>query len=254
MSDNFDKILKQLRHHSEILKHHKRPSGAIGKIITNMKEAQILLNRYPDSAEAKAAVSQLMRAKDSAKSAIDAANTYIDTVAEILGENTVSEEVLAFLHVENRLTDLNMAEVSLFEVGEYSALKSRPGRDGMEMDHIPSKAALCEVACRYIENKIDRELYGVEQEAVLKFVEKLGGAIAVPKEMHNHLSRTIRGRNTDTRIRQDSSDIIRAIKADVDAYTPELRRRGYSDNDIKMKYNDLVKRYKYVMEQICQHK
>jgi len=254
MSDNFDKILKQLRHHSEILKHHKRPSGAIGKIITNMKEAQILLNRYPDSAEAKAAVSQLMRAKDSAKSAIDAANTYIDIVAEILGENTVSEEVLAFLRVENRLTDLNMAEVSLFEVGEYSVLKSRSGRDGMEMDHIPSKAALCETICRYIEGKIGRKLYEKDQEAVQKFAEKFGGAMAVPKEMHEKLSRTIGGRNTETRIRQDSSDIIRAIKADVDAYTPELRRRGYSDNDIRMIYNDLVKRYKYVMEQICRQK
>ena len=78
MSDDFDKILKQLRHHSEILKHHKRPSGTIGKIIANIEGAQVQLNRYPDSAEAKAAVSQLMRAKDSAKSAIDAAGNYIE--------------------------------------------------------------------------------------------------------------------------------------------------------------------------------
>lgn len=254
MSDNFDKILKQLRHHSEILKHHKRPSGTIGKIITNMKEAQIQLNRYPDSAEAKAAVSQVMKAKDSAKSAIDAANTYIDIVAEILGENTVSEEVLAFLRVENRLTDLNMAEVSLFEVGEYGALKSRPGRDGMEMDHIPSKAALCKVTCRYIEDKIDKKLNDMEVAAVLKVVEKLGGAIAVPKEMHDKLSRTIRGRNAKTRIHQDSLDIIRAIKADLNAYTPELRKRGYSDKDIEMIYNSLVNRFNHVVEQICQQK
>jgi len=254
MSNDFDKILKQLRRHSEILKHHKRPSGAIGKIIANMEEAQIQLNRYPDSAEAKAAVSQLMKAKDSAKSAINAANTYINIVAEILGENTVSEEVLAFLRVENQLTDLNMAEVSLFEVGEYSTLKNRPGRDGMEMDHIPSKAAICKVACTHIKTKIGRKLTTMEEQVVLRFVEKHGGAIAVPKEMHEKLSRTIGGRNTDTRIRQDSSDIIRAIKADVDAYTPELRRRGYSDNDIRMIYNDLVKRYKYVMEQICRQK
>jgi S-type pyocin domain protein len=254
MSDNFDKILRQLRHHSEILKHHKRPSGAIGKIITNMKEAQILLNRYPDSAEAKAAVSQLMKAKDSAKSAIDAANTYIDIVAEILGENTVSEEVLAFLHVENRLTDLNMAEVSLFEVGEYSALKSRPGRDGMEMDHIPSKAALCEATCRNIEKSVKRKLSKKEKEAVLQVVERLGGAIAVPKEMHNKLSRTISGHNTKTRIHQDSLDIIGAIKADVNAYTPELRKRGYSDNEINTMYNDLVTHYKQLMEQICRQK
>jgi len=195
-----------------------------------------------------------MKAKDSAKSAIDAANTYIDIVAEILGENTVSEEVLAFLRVENRLTDLNMAEVSLFEVGEYGALKSRPGRDGMEMDHIPSKAALCKVTCRYIEDKIDKKLNDMEVAAVLKVVEKLGGAIAVPKEMHDKLSRTIRGRNAKTRIHQDSLDIIRAIKADLDAYTPELRKRGYSDKDIEMIYNSLVNRFNHVVEQICQQK
>lgn len=253
MDDDFDNILKQLKHHAETLKKHKGRSGALKKAVTNIEKAQIQLSRHHKT-KADDATKQLRQAKKKVESAIENASTYIDIVADILGENTVSEEVLAFLHVENRLTDLNMAEVSLFEVGEYSSLKSRPGRDGMEMDHIPSKAALCEVACRYIENKIDRELYGVEQEAVLKFVEKLGGAMAVPKEMHNHLSRTIRGRNTDTRIRQDSSDIIRAIKADVDAYTPELRRRGYSDNDIRMIYNDLVKRCKYVMEQICRQK
>jgi complete genome; segment 3/17 len=251
MSDDFDKILKQLRHHSEILKHHKRPSGTIGKIIANIEGAQVQLNRYPDSAEAKAAVSQLMRAKDSAKSAIDAAGNYIDIVAEILGENTVSEEVLAFLRIEDRLTDQNMAEVSLFEVGEYSALKNRPGRDGMEMDHIPSKAALCQATCRHIETELKRNLNDKEVAAVLQVIEKLGGAIAVPKEMHDKLSRTIRGRNNETRIHQDSLDVIRAIKADVDAYTPELRRRGYSDNEIDTMYNDLVTHYKQLMERIC---
>ena len=89
---------------------------------------------------------------------------------------------------------------------------------------------------------------------MLQVVEKLGGAIAVPKEMHDKLSRTIGGRNTKTRIHRDSLDIIRAIKADVDAYTPELRKRGYSDNDIDMIYNDLVNRFNHVMEQVCQQK
>ena len=251
MSNDFDKILKQLRHHSEILKHHKKPSGTIGKIIANIEGAQVQLNRYPNSTEAKAAVSQLMKAKDSAKSAINAAGTYIDIVAEILGENTVSEEVLAFLRIEDRLTDQNMAEVSLFEVGEYSSLKSRPGRDGMEMDHIPSKAALCQATCRHIETELKRNLNDKEVAAVLQVVGKLGGAIAVPKEMHDKLSRTIRGRNNEARIHQDSLDVIRAIKADVDAYTPELRRRGYSDNEIDTMYNDLVTHYKQLMERIC---
>ena len=158
------------------------------------------------------------------------------------------------IKLEDRLTDQNMAEVSLFEVGEYSALKSRPGRDGMEMDHVPSKAALCETTCRYIEDRIDKKLNDTEVTAVLRVVEKLGGAIAVPKEMHNKLSRTIRGRNNEARIHQDSLDIIRAIKADVDAYTPELRRRGYSDNDIDMMYNNLVKHFKQFMEQLCRQK
>lgn len=223
--------------------------GVIGAI----EKAQRRLYEY-QTPETCDVVSVLDAAKKDVNNAIDAAGNYIDIVAEILGENTVSEEVLAFLHIEDRLTDQNMAEVSLFEVGEYSALKNRPGRDGMEMDHIPSKAALCEATYRYIEESIKRELNKIEKEAVLQVVGKLGGAIAVPKEMHDKLSRTIGGRNTKTRIHRDSLDIIRAIKADVDAYTPELRRRGYSDNDIKMIYNDLVKRYKYVMEQICRQK
>lgn len=210
MNDDFDNILKQLKHHAETLKKYKGRSGALKKAVTNIEKAQIQLSRHHKT-KADDAAKQLRQAKKKVESAIANASTYIGIVADILGENTVSEEVLAFLRVENRLTDLNMAEVSLFEVGEYSALKSRPGRDGMEMDHIPSKAAICKVACTHIKTKIGRKLTTMEEQVVLRFVEKHGGAIAVPKEMHEKLSRTIGGRNTGTRIRQDSSDIIRAI-------------------------------------------
>ena len=253
MADNLNDILRKLKDQASNLKKYKEKSGGMKGVIGAIEKAQRRLYEY-QTPETCDVVSQLDAAKKDVNNAIDAAGNYIDIVAEILGENTISEEVLAFLRVENRLTDLNMAEVSLFEVGEYSALKSRPGRDGMEMDHIPSKAALCEAIYRYIEESIKRELNKKEKEAVLQVVGKQGGAIAVPKEMHDKLSRTIGGRNTKTRIHRDSLDIIRAIKADVDAYTPELRRRGYSDNDIEMRYNDLVKRYKYVMEQICRQK
>lgn len=253
MNDNFDNVLKQLKYHTKILNKHRGRSGAIGKTIANIEKAQLQLSRHPDT-KADDVIKQLNQAKKKAKAAIETAGIYIDIVTDILGENTVSEKVLAFLRIEDRLTDQNMAEVSLFEVGEYSALKSRPGRDGMEMDHVPSKAALCETTCRYIEDRIDKKLNDTEVTAVLRVVEKLGGAIAVPKEMHNKLSRTIRGRNNEARIHQDSLDIIRAIKADVDAYTPELRRRGYSDNDIDMMYNNLVKHFKQFMEQLCRQK
>lgn len=253
MADNLNDVLRKLKDQASNLKKYKEKSDGMKGVISAIEKAQRRLYKYqtPKTCDL---VSQLDAAKKDVNNAIDIAGTYIDLVAEILGENTVSEEVLAFLRIEDRLTDQNMAEVSLFEVGEYSALKNRPGRDGMEMDHIPSKAALCEATYRYIEESIKRELNKIEKEAVLQVVGKLGGAIAVPKEMHDKLSRTIGGRNTKTRIHRDSLDIIRAIKADVDAYTPELRRRGYSDNDIKMIYNDLVKRYKYVMEQICRQK
>lgn len=253
MNDDFDNILKQLKYHAETLKKHKGRSGALKKAVTNIEKAQLQLSRYHKT-KADDAAKQLRQAKKKVESAIANASTYIGIVADILGENTVSEEVLAFLRIEDRLTDQNMADVSLFEVGQYSSLKSRPGRDGMEMDHIPSKAALCQATCRHIETELKRNLNDKEVAAVLQVVEKLGGAIAVPKEMHNKLSRTIRGRNNEARIHQDSLDIIRAIKADVDAYAPELRRRGYSDNDIDMMYNNLVKHFKQFMEQLCRQK
>ena len=253
MADNLNDVLRKLKDQASNLKKYKEKSDGMKGVISAIEKAQRRLYKYqtPKTCDL---VSQLDAAKKDVNNAIDIAGTYIDIVAEILGENTVSEEVLAFLRVENRLTGLNMAEVSLFEVGEYSALKSRPGRDGMEMDHIPSKAALCQATCRHIETKIERDLNDKEVAAVLQVVEKLGGAIAIPKEMHDKLSRTIGGRNTDTRIRQDSSDIIRAIKADVDAYTPELRRRGYSDKDIEMIYTKLVTRFSYLKEQIWRRK
>lgn len=253
MADNLNDILRKLKDQASNLKKYKEKSGGMKGVIGAIEKAQRRLYEY-QTPETCDVVSQLDAAKKDVNNAIDAAGNYIDIVAEILGENTVSEEVLAFLRIEDRLTDQNMAEISLFEVGEYSALKSRPGRDGMEMDHVPSKAALCEATCRYIEDRIDKKLNDTEVIAVLRVVEKLGGAIAVPKEMHNKLSRTIRGRNNEARIHQDSLDIIRAIKADVDAYTPELRRRGYSDNDIDMMYNNLVKHFKQFMEQLCRQK
>lgn len=253
MNDDFDNILKQLKHHAETLKKYKGRSGALKKAVTNIEKAQIQLSRHHKT-KADDAAKQLRQAKKKVESAIANASTYIGIVADILGENTVSEEVLAFLRVENRLTDLNMAEVSLFEVGEYGALKSRPGRDGMEMDHIPSKAAVFEATCNHIQSELERKLNPKEQEAILKVVGKLGGAIAVPKEMHDKLSRTIRGRNSRDRIHQDSLDIIRAIKADVEAYTPELRKRGYSDKDIEMIYTKLVIRFSYLKEQLWRRK
>lgn len=253
MADNLDRVMKRLESCCSRLGSTDNLSNLYKQIDNNLKTANKHLAGCGHK-KARESVHEIETARDELNFAIIEAERYVNVVAEITGKNTVSEEVLAFLHVENRLTDLNMAEVSLFEVGEYSSLKSRPGRDGMEMDHIPSKAALCEATYRYIEESIKRELNKKEKEAVLQVVGKLGGAIAVPKEMHDKLSRTIGGRNTKTRIHRDSLDIIRAIKADVDAYTPELRRRGYSDNDIKMRYNDLVKRYKYVMEQICRQK
>ena len=251
MADNLNDILRKLKDQASNLKKYKEKSDGMKGVISAIEKAQRRLYKYqtPKTCDL---VSRLDAAKKNVNNAINAASTYIDLVAEILGENTVSEEVLAFLRVENRLSDLNMAEVSLFEVGEYSVLKSRPGRDGMEMDHIPSKAALCKATCRYIEDKIDKKLNDMEVAAVLQVVEKLGGAIAVPKEMHDKLSRTIRGRNAKTRIHQDSLDIIRAIKADLEAYTPELRRRGYNDNEIDKMYNDLVTHCKQLMERICQ--
>jgi S-type pyocin domain protein len=253
MADNLNDILRKLKDQASTLKKYKEKSDGMKGVISTIEKTQCRLYKYqtPKTCDL---VRQLDAAKKDVKNAIDAAKTYIDMVAEILGENTVSEEVLAFLHVENRLTDLNMAEVSLFEVGEYSSLKSRPGRDGMEMDHIPSKAATCMAVCAYIKTKTGRKVTTLEEQAVLRVVEKYGGAIAVPKEMHDKLSRTIRGRNNEARIHQDSLDIIRAIKADVDAYAPELRRRGYSDNEIDMIYNSLVKHYQQLMEQICRQK
>ena len=253
MVDNLDRVMKQLESCCSRLGNTDNLSNLYKQIDNNLKTA----NKHLASCghkKARESVHEIETARDELNFAIIEAKHYVHVVAEITGKNTVSEEVLAFLRIENRLTDLNMAEVSLFEVGEYSALKNRPGRDGMEMDHIPSKAALCKATCRYIEDKIDKKLNDMEVAAVLQVVEKLGGAIAVPKEMHDKLSRTIGGRNTKTRIHRDSLDIIRAIKADVDAYTPELRRRGYSDNDIEMIYNDLVNRFNHVMEQVCQQK
>ena len=108
-------------------------------------------------------------------------------------------------------------ELQLFEVGRYEDLKSRPSK-GMEIDHIPSKAALCEAACRYIEIITQSPVTEEERQIIKKVVEKHGGAIAVPKEMHRKNSRTIGGRNTVKQIVEDSLNIVGAITKDLECY------------------------------------
>ena len=253
MADNLDRVMKRLESCCSRLGSTDNLSNLYKQIDNNLKTANKHLAGCGHE-KAHESVHQIETARDELNFAIIEVKRYVDVVAEITGKNTVSEEVLAFLRIEDRLTDQNMADVSLFEVGEYGALKSRPGRDGMEMDHIPSKAAVFEATCNHIQSELERKLNPKEQEAILKVVGKLGGAIAVPKEMHDKLSRTIRGRNSRDRIHQDSLDIIRAIKADVEAYTPELRKRGYSDKDIEMIYTKLVIRFSYLKEQLWRRK
>ena len=132
MVDNLDRVMKRLESCCSRLGNTENLSNLYKQIDNNLKTA----NKHLASCghrKARESVHEIETARDELNFAIIEAKHYVHVVAEITGKNTVSEEVLAFLRIENRLTDLNMAEVSLFEVGEYSALKNRPGRDGMDM-------------------------------------------------------------------------------------------------------------------------
>ncbi len=121
--------------------------------------------------------------------------------------------------------------VTQWEVGRYGDLKSRPGRDGMDMDHIPSKAALLKRA----ETMKGRPLTRKQERQVIDS----GTAMAVPRRTHQTESRTYGRRNSSDQITDDANDLTSAAKKDFDIYHDDMLQEGYTEEQIEATYKEI---------------
>lgn len=244
MSDNLNDILDELKQCVNTICSNNGPIKAqerIIKILNDKLKSNISRDSHNENDKASSRVDDAIKA---AKRARKALNDYLKAEMEFrvrsrggtyakgpTGQSTLGDYKAAgrkegsirthieALIIQGQPTHASdpKAELQLFEVGTYGDLSSRP-RNGMEIDHIPSKAALCEAACRYIEIITENPVTEKEKQMIKKVVERHGGAIAVPKNMHRKNSRTIGGRNTAKQIVEDSLNIVDAITKDLEYY------------------------------------
>lgn len=139
-----------------------------------------------------------------------------------------------------RIIETPIENVKLWDVGKYGTLKKSGGRDGMQMDHIPSKAA----RVKHAENVLGRKLTDREKRIIMNEA----GAVAVTEEDHRGISRTFGPRNTPEQIAADADDLKGAIDRDLEVYKDRLKADGVSEKELKKALNDLLQPDKLTKE------
>jgi filamentous hemagglutinin len=91
--------------------------------------------------------------------------------------------------------------------------------DGLDLDHIPSKAALI----RAEEERLGRKLTPPERRKI----EQSGICCAVPQPMHAD-GRTYRNKNTPEQVEQDAQDLAEAARKDMQAHISNAEKHGFS--------------------------
>ncbi|VVO67693.1 hypothetical protein PS838_01130 [Pseudomonas fluorescens] len=110
--------------------------------------------------------------------------------------------------------------VELLEVGPYKELSSRSKKDGLDIDHIPSRKAL--------ETHLEVNFPELTRQEVNRM---LNGApsVAIPAKVHQKYSETYGGRNSKEKQAEDSSDISNAIENNFQAIKEGLANEGVSE-------------------------
>ena len=116
-------------------------------------------------------------------------------------------------------------KVKPLEVGTYGELAPRSTKDGLDIDHIPSLAAIR----RAVEKQYGFELTK-EMENELK---KTGAAVAIPREVHQKCSETYGGRNQREKQELDASNIEVAVNNNFDAIKQCLKDHGYTEKELQ---------------------
>ncbi|ENH2465534.1 S-type pyocin domain-containing protein [Vibrio parahaemolyticus] len=118
-----------------------------------------------------------------------------------------------------------ITKVKPLEVGTYGDLAPRSKKDGMDIDHIPSQAALLRAA----EKMLGRPLTADEKKEIINS----GAGVAIPREIHQKCSETYGGRNKLEKQRVDSGDLEAAVNSNFDAIKTCLKENGYTDGQLE---------------------
>ncbi|GIB07183.1 S-type Pyocin domain-containing protein [Vibrio cholerae] len=118
-----------------------------------------------------------------------------------------------------------ITKVKPLEVGTYGDLAPRSKKDGMDIDHIPSQAALLRAA----EKMLGRPLTADEKKEIINS----GAGVAIPREIHQKCSETYGGRNKLEKQQVDSGDLEAAVNSNFDAIKTCLKENGYTDEQLE---------------------
>ena len=122
--------------------------------------------------------------------------------------------------------------VNLLEVGVYVDLSARSRRDGLDIDHIPSRKVL-EASLRSV-------FPGITEQEVQIYLRE-ASAIAIPARVHQKFSETYGGRNTKARQANDVFDLRAATDRNFDAIKQGLLEEGCSEINIEAAREQLHK-------------
>lgn len=112
----------------------------------------------------------------------------------------------------------------VLEVGGYNDLSSRSRKDGMDVDHIPSRRAL--------ERFLKNERSSLRPEQVVKSI-KNAASIVIPSEIHRQFSETMGGRNSAEKQLLDAGNLENAVNSNFDAIKQGLLQQGVDETTLE---------------------
>ncbi|MBO9548973.1 S-type pyocin domain-containing protein [Pseudomonas sp.] len=132
---------------------------------------------------------------------------------------------------------VNNEPAKITESGSYGDLERRSIKDDMDVDHIPAQAPLR----IWFERKFtDMTPYEINR------VLKQAPAVVIPTRVHRKYSETYGGRNTKTKQMLDASDLVVAVKSNVEALRSGLIEEGVSHvrvDEMKAELLDLLNEF-----------
>lgn len=87
-------------------------------------------------------------------------------------------------------------------------------------------------------------------DAELKALRNNTNCVVVDSCSHLAVSRTFGGRNNAEKIKQDGSDLYKAVEADLDTWVPTWKAQGWSDSKISKVREELHSVNKKLFEEL----
>lgn len=125
------------------------------------------------------------------------------------------------------------SKVKLLEVGTYGDLALRSKKDGMDIDHIPSLAALVKATEMLYRRKLSKNQ--------ITEIKKTSVGVAIPSQVHQKCSETFGGRNRTDKQQLDADNLEKAVDSNFDAIEPCLKAEGYSQDKLEKTRQEIHK-------------